>query len=472
MSESQFDDPLAYNSDGEELFWPYLDQEHPNYQISRLGNVKLKSGKFAKFRSIKGYCIMRLYGPSGWVDILIHIMIAKTFLSPSLPAQNQINHINGKPDDNRVLNLEWCTPSENCCRRIRSGRQRAVLETTFDGNTIRRWISLAQAVHEIGNEYSLKMKEGCKNLPIKETSKVVNEYYIKKACADPSYTVDGRYFRFEADVVSKSTSIIPPVSAIEPALPFLKLNLTSVPLPKSEFDYRFKTYLPSQTLRPVAQLNLDGTFIRAYRSAIDGSLAVGAVTSMAVLKCLWGTGKTAFKYKWRDATLEECNSLFQEPPPSCEVFGVWKYLVINNIRILVSSHGFVVNGDGRVHLGCLNDAGYYSIGIGHSPYFVHRLIMSAFEPIADNDKYVVDHINRNRSDNHLSNLRWATSQQNAVHALARPVEQLDLNGCLLAKFESITQGTVACGGISLGNIRQVLNGNRSLAYGYKWRYAK
>ena len=46
-------------------------------------------------------------------------------------------------------------------------------------------------------------------------------------------------------------------------------------------------------------------------------------------------------------------------------------------------------------------------------YLTHRLIAETFIPLPnDKDKFEVDHINCNRSDNHVSNLRWLTKKEN------------------------------------------------------------
>lgn len=57
--------------------------------------------------------------------------------------------------------------------------------------------------------------------------------------------------------------------------------------------------------------------------------------------------------------------------------------------------------------GSLNRKGYYVYTSNGKQYRVHRLIAEAFIPNTDN-KPTVDHINRIRTDNRVSNLRWAS----------------------------------------------------------------
>lgn len=61
--------------------------------------------------------------------------------------------------------------------------------------------------------------------------------------------------------------------------------------------------------------------------------------------------------------------------------------------------------------GTLQPDGYYRVHIRHKMYKVHRLVAETFIPNPDN-KPLVDHIDRNPSNNDVSNLRWATHQEN------------------------------------------------------------
>ena len=57
--------------------------------------------------------------------------------------------------------------------------------------------------------------------------------------------------------------------------------------------------------------------------------------------------------------------------------------------------------------------GYIQVALNGKPYRKHRLIAEQFIPNDDPlHKTEVDHINRNRSDNHIENLRWVSNSEN------------------------------------------------------------
>jgi len=68
------------------------------------------------------------------------------------------------------------------------------------------------------------------------------------------------------------------------------------------------------------------------------------------------------------------------------------------------------------------DRGYYQIKLSKDnttiTYRVHKLIAITYIPNPEN-KPVVDHINRIKTDNSITNLRWATLSENAINSNAR-----------------------------------------------------
>ena len=71
---------------------------------------------------------------------------------------------------------------------------------------------------------------------------------------------------------------------------------------------------------------------------------------------------------------------------------------------------------GKIMKQRLDQKGYPFLGLTknkkRATFRVHRLVAKAFLDDPENDKMVVDHINRCKIDNNVNNLRWVTIKQN------------------------------------------------------------
>lgn len=84
--------------------------------------------------------------------------------------------------------------------------------------------------------------------------------------------------------------------------------------------------------------------------------------------------------------------------------------------------GFEISNYGRVrnkntlqlHKSSINGNGYQKVSIKSKNYPIHRLVLMSFNPIENPNDYQVDHINGNRTDNRLENLRWVSNEENTL----------------------------------------------------------
>lgn len=152
----------------EQEIWKDVIGHEGLYKVSNQGNVmsfrKNINGVNVGSKMCNGYMSVS-FGRGK--TALIHKVVAMAFLH-KIDGKNQINHKNGKRDDNRVENLEWVNNSENNKHAFdvlkrkptwlgRSGilfhETKKINQYTLDGVFIREWYNAREIHRNLGLSY-------------------------------------------------------------------------------------------------------------------------------------------------------------------------------------------------------------------------------------------------------------------------------------------------------------------------------
>lgn len=170
-------------------------------------------------------------------------------------------------------------------------------------------------------------------------------------------------------------------------------------------------------------------------------------------------------------------------------------MILKNKEFREHTSGLFVSSDGEVFVprtsnskehftfGCINTYGYLVVRRNKKLYQVHRLVAECWIPNEENLP-TVDHINRDKTNNNVENLRWAdysmqiqnrgkyTKPKNNV-SLSKKVLQLTLDGELVREWPS----TAECGrngfnqSVVSACCRNCFNREGNNIYkGYIWKY--
>lgn len=230
--------------------------------------------------------------------------------------------------------------------------------------------------------------------------------------------------------------------------------------------------------KKVCQFGLDRKFIKRYDSLTHAEKETG-ILCQHISQCCLKKYKTAGGYIWRYSKLNKAteniihdDEYFKSIP---EIDGN----KFSNYEI--SNYGKIRNVKTNKFMLQHVEHGYYKIQISTDSrkrkiFFVHRLVALTFckKPKGYNSKYVVNHVDENKLNNHYTNLEWTTTKGNVTHSSGKAVEQIDMEtGEVIRRFDSLCDAKRFMNlPVTNGDITRCCQGKRNYAYGYKWRFAE
>ena len=155
-----------------------------------------------------------------------------------------------------------------------------------------------------------------------------------------------------------------------------------------------------------------------------------------------------------------------------------EWMIVKNFDdYKISNYGDIFSIKSNQMLKLTKDAnGYYNIKLinndGIKKLLIHRVVYDTFKGIIDSSK-VIDHIDRNKTNNHINNLREFTYSENSQNYDRKEKElnkihQYSLNNEFIKEWDSLEEIKEKLNYHS-GNITNCYLGKSKSAYGFIWK---
>lgn len=125
-------------------------RKHPTFNlfVSNDGRVIGPSGKTRKLRKDKdGYLRLNIKHAGKHITLLVHRLVAETFLGPRDGNVTTVNHKNLNKQDNRVENLEYISFADNSRHAFANGNKPQCIPVEINGQ---RFYSMREAERVTG----------------------------------------------------------------------------------------------------------------------------------------------------------------------------------------------------------------------------------------------------------------------------------------------------------------------------------
>lgn len=236
-----------------------------NYEVSNLGNVRnIKKNKQLK-KQLSKYYHVNLYDTYGKAyKKLIHRLVAIAFI-PNPNNLPIVNHIDENKLNNCVKNLEWCSIKENVIHSSRphpnddryKQASKKILQYSLLGEFIKEWKSVSEASNYLG--ITASSISSCLKNKVKTSGGFQWKYY------EENYKIQ----------INSSIS-------------------------------------KNSGKRPINQYDLDGNFLKTWKSSKEIALSLKINTPKKIIDCCKGKLKDYKGYIWRYYSKDFSNKISVE----------------------------------------------------------------------------------------------------------------------------------------------------------------
>ena len=235
----------------------------------------------------------------------------------------------------------------------------------------------------------------------------------------------------------------------------------------------------------IQAFNKNNELIKEFNNIKDAYLFINHTNGTSITNCLRGVYKTAGKFIWKfkDNNITEYNN-------NKYIDNINNYVSLDKINeydfsnYYIIKEGIIINSKykNRKIKNFINANGYYCVYLYYENNKkinipLHRLIAKFYlengHTYFNDNNYIVNHIDKNRLNNNISNLEWITQKENIIHGCGRKIAKINKDTNEVIKtYSNITDAYKELNKPWNSLISKVCNGEkgRKTIYGFKWKY--
>ena len=235
----------------------------------------------------------------------------------------------------------------------------------------------------------------------------------------------------------------------------------------------------------IQAFNKNNVLIKEFNNIKDAYLFINHTNGTSITNCLRGVYKTAGKYIWKfkdNKITEYNNNKYIDDIKNYTTLG--KINEYNFSNYYINKEGIIINAKYKnrkikkfINANSYNCVYLYYENNKKIQYPLHRLIAKCYlengNTYFNDNNYVVNHLDKNRLNNTISNLEWITQKENIVHGCGRKIAKINKDTDEVIKtYNSIIEAYKELNKPWNSLISKVCNGEkgRKTIYGFKWKY--
>lgn len=281
-----------------------INGEETNYFLFDNGDLyNYKTHYLTQGTVCHGYIRYNLTVNGKSIAIFKHRLLAELFLENDDPENKQVvHHINGRPQDNSLENLEWVSQKENCQKKINPIEHKKIQELTEEELSKEVWVPFRETDYEISNMGRKRKKSSRGKVTFGSQNK--NNGYIRWTFRDgngKTFELQAHRAVYEAFHPDEEILVINHIDANRANNRLSNLENIS----QSENMVKAYTQTMTKKSRIAGQFDENGKMINVFTSASAAARYMG-VASHSILQAMDKGGRIC-GYYWKEITKDEFN---------------------------------------------------------------------------------------------------------------------------------------------------------------------